>query len=303
MSEKKNFAVKIGEDDYQKAHELAEGSGMQKNEWFVQLMSLYEADTLKENFKEFGPALTELQAHTERIYKLVVNMIQQSNHLRDAETKDLHIQISNRSEIADKLQEELRLAKEEISKVKNDQKLTLEENVSLKKSVDELQKNVENTQLLIDEYKEKNDGLNGLLVEYKEYEVENKTLKSQFESEKKSLIESNQLKISELDEQLQGLTSENKTLQDENKELSKALEALEDKNKQDIELHNEKCAIKVKEATLEAKEESQQRVEALLDKHQAKIEEIQDDFNQNKKAYEAKIQMLEEQLTAFKSSK
>lgn len=302
MSEKKPFGVKLSEDEYQRAHELAEASGMQKKDWFIQLMSLYEANALKENFKEFGPALTELQVHTDRMYQIVVNMIQQSNHLRDSETKDLLIQISNRSELVDKLQEELRLAKEEIAKVKNDQKLTDEENDNLKKSLDELQKNVENTQLLINEYKEKNDNLNGLLVQYKEYEVENKTLKSQFESEKQSLIEANQLKLDLLDAEMKELASENQVLQDQNKELSNALKATEAKSEQDLDLHKKECEIKVKEAKIEVKEEYQQKLEALLDKQQAKIEEIQDDFKQNKIAYEAKIQMLEEQLSALKSA-
>lgn len=298
-----SYSVKLSDSEKERARALAERSGLTQREWFTKLLELSEIDSMKENFQDFAADLEELQVHTERIYKNVANIVQRSNHLRIAETEDLIAKVEKKEELIDKIQDELNGFKDDVAAAKEAQKVAESNNLELEKKLDEMQKNVENTQLLVEQYKEKNEFLTSELMKYKTFETENEELKNQLASTKE-----------EFGQDLKRLEAEKAVLAQQNQELV-----------QSIELQKKECEIAVKEAIVDTRGTIQSQVESMREKHQATIDKMRDehqveinkmrdaneaalakqqtDFDKERKAFEAKLEALEKQVKAKSDNK
>lgn len=307
MSELQPFSIKVSEEEKEKARALAEAHGGTHREWFNKLMELSEISLMKENTQEFVTDLEELQVHTERIFSIVKNVVQRSNHLRAAATEELNEALQKKEDLISKLQDDLNASKASLASVKEEQLQLEVANKEFIEKIDSLQKNIETTQLLVEEYKLKNDFLTGELAKFKEFETINTALK---ESHHNELL------------QLQSnLDKSNKTLEEARQQILEL--------KQNIELQKKELELEMRSAVLDVQNEQQSKYQAKLEQYnnvnielQKSIEKTRDkyeteihslktefdktihslkaEFDKERSSYTAKIQALEEELTNVK---
>lgn len=267
------YSVKISDSEKERARALAEQSGLTQRAWFTKLLELAEVHSMKENFQEFGADLEELQIHTERIYKCVANVVERSNHLRISEKADLIAKVEKKEQLIIKFQDELNVFKDDVAAAKEAQELAETKSEELEKKLDEMSKNVENTQLLVEEYKQKNEFLTSELMKYQAFEEENGKLKKQLTGAKE-----------QFGQDLQRVEEEKAVLIQQNKELA-----------QSIELQKKQCELAVKEASLNVKSELQGQVTSLVEKHQATVTEYETTTKKMREEYQAEVNKMREE--------
>ena len=130
---------------------------------------MYEAKALQATMPDYAKDLTELELQTTSIYELVINMIQQSIYLKDHAVKDVSDKLESKEGIITELQAKLAEMKEQVNQVTTENKQLAGQQVVLQKQVDEQKSTLDNSNLLINEYKEKNDVLSGLVTKYQGY--------------------------------------------------------------------------------------------------------------------------------------
>lgn len=183
----KTFGVKVSDETYEKAKMVIESSGMSSKEWFDKALALYEVNAIKQGSSDYTSDLTELEHHTTRIYELIVNMMQRSVYLKDHAVKEVADKLESKESLLGELQEKLKEYKESVNQLTNINQVLEEEKDAIAKQLDELKNTIDTSNLLISEYKDKNDTLTGLVAKYQGYVNENERLKHDLEDTKENL--------------------------------------------------------------------------------------------------------------------
>ena len=283
----KTFGVKVSEELHEKVKNMIENSGDSAKEWFEKAIAISELQSIKQGATDYNQDLNELEVHTARIYELVSNMVQRSIYIKDHAVKEISDKLEQKESIIVEYQEKAKVAVEELKQANESIKELAQEKIELSKQLESQQSAVENNQLLIHEYKEKNDTLNGLVSKYQSYADENEKLKEQFVSEKERL-----------QSQMKEISIQNDDQQDEIKELKNQLQSL--KNNHGIELERlvEKTDYEKDKALLGIEKEYQQKLLQANEDYNNKIKEMYENLDSIRKEYERKIEKLEEKKQA-----
>ena len=252
----KTLGIKVTEEVYDKAKAVIEMSGLTAKDWIEKAVALYEINSLKDGISgDYSNDLAELEVHTTRIYTLISNMVARSTYLKDHAVKEVTDKLEGKESIISELQEQNKSLKATISTLEEQHKLANENVLSLEEKLTTMQNSLDNNQALINEYKEKNDTLNGLLAKYSDYANENERLKTALATVKAELTarataaeKANEQLAHQLKEAEQLLTKTNDQHQTELSILSekkdierdKALVALERNNQEQLTAANEK---------------------------------------------------------------
>jgi hypothetical protein len=183
----KTFGVKVSEELHDKVKAMIENSGDSSKDWFEKAVALSELNSIKQGATDYNQDLSELEVHTARIYELISNMVQRSIYIKDHAVKEVSDKLEQRESIIGEYQEKAKAAVEELKQAQELIKVLEGEKGDLAKQLNQSQATNENNQLLINEYKEKNDTLNGLVSKYQAFADENEKLKEQFSIEKDRL--------------------------------------------------------------------------------------------------------------------
>lgn len=175
----KTFGVKVSDEVYDKVKMVIEANGITAKDWFEKAVSLYEINAIKQGSSDYTQDLSELEHHTTRIYELIANMIQRSISLKDQAVKEYADKLISKESIIVDLQQKLAAANEGVKTSVEELEKVKESDTIQHQQLEEARKVSENNQLLIEEYKEKNDTLSGLVAQYKGYATENNELKVQ----------------------------------------------------------------------------------------------------------------------------
>lgn len=168
----KTFGFKVTDEVYEKAKLLIETSGLSSRDWFENALATYEVKALQTNAPEYTRNLNELELHTTRIYELVVNMVQQSMYFKDQAVREVSEQLEKKEQLLAELQEKLQATKQSVQTLQADKDELTTIQSEQQKQLDEARTAIENSQLLIAEYKDKNDSLTGLVTKYQGYAEE-----------------------------------------------------------------------------------------------------------------------------------
>jgi len=177
MAADKTFGLKVTEDVFNRAKNLIDVSGLTGNEWLEKAVALFELNSIKQSSSDYTQDLTELEHHTTRMYELIANMIQRSVYLKDHAVKEVTDKLESKDSIIDDLQLQRKNLKADLDRITQTADTLQEQLNQAEEKLIANKTTIENNQALINEYKEKNDVLNGLVAQYKGYDDENKALK------------------------------------------------------------------------------------------------------------------------------
>src|SRR3982751_6439159 len=168
----KTFGVKVSEEVHDKVKEMIENSGDSAKEWFEKAVAMAQLQSIKQGAGDYRQDLNELDVHTTRIYELISNMIQRSIYIKDHAVKEVSDKLEQKESIIGEYQEKASRAVEELKVANESLKVLEKEKNELLKQLEDQKSTHENNQLLIHEYKEKNDTLSGLVTKYQSFAEE-----------------------------------------------------------------------------------------------------------------------------------
>jgi hypothetical protein len=171
------FSVRMETDDKEKLIELIQESGKSSKEFMGILMGAYELNKVKLDIPEVAEDINHLEALTNQINNVYMNMAKRIQTIDTAKT----LQFNKDMEIYKDKIESLKAENEGFKVDKESMAIILQEssniNEVLKKQVTQFTETMDSNKALIQEYKEKNDTLAGLVTEYKGFKNENETIK------------------------------------------------------------------------------------------------------------------------------
>lgn len=172
------FSVRMESEDKEKLMELIQESGKSSKEFMSILMGAYELNKVKIDIPEVAEDINHLEALTNQINNVYMNMAKRIQTIDTAKTlqfnKDMEIYKSKIESL--KVENEgFKVDKEAMANLLQDSYAISE---GLKKQVTQFTEIMDSNKALIQEYKEKNDTLAGLVNEYKGFKNENETLKA-----------------------------------------------------------------------------------------------------------------------------
>jgi chromosome segregation ATPase len=276
----KTFGVKVSEELYDKVKEMIDAAGGNAKNWFEKTIALSQVQNLKESSKDYAADLSELEAHTARIYELAANMVQRANYLKDDAVKGLDEKVASRDLTITELQNNVKVLKEQLASAEEGFKQNEGEKSELTEQLEQLRAANANNQDLIKEYKEKVDTLSSLVNEYKGYAAENLELKQAHTAEKE------QMKV-EFAEKENRIVSSNEELKATARDQAALIEQLEEKLNKAIEDHkgeleNQKVNFdnQLTQLTDRKELEKERAILEIERKYQAKLEAMQDQYNE-----------------------
>lgn len=288
----KTFGFKVSDEDYERAKLLIETSGLSSKEWFQNALANYEVKALQTNAPEYSRNLTELELHTTRIYELVVGMVQQSIYFKDHAVREVSEQLEKKEQLMLELQEKLQQTKQTVQTLQAEKQELTAIQAEQAKQLEEGRLSTENSQLLIAEYKEKNDSLTGLVAKYQSYAEENEKLKISFAEEKEVLLRTTATEKQELEKALAAATNEAKANADQVTALEKALADEKVKSEQATALLQERHEVALERAIVKAEREYQEKLQAQLDTYNARITELQAENDRIRSSYKNRLEEL-----------
>lgn len=292
MATDKTFGVKVSDEMYEKAKSVIEASGISSKEWFEKAVALYELNSIKQGSSDYTQDLTELEHHTTRIYELITNMIQRSVYLKDHAVKEVADKLESKESIISDLQLQVQKFKEELNE-KTQVAETLQD--QLKQVEEKLvanQTTLENNQALINEYKEKNDVLNGLVAQYKGYGDENVALKEQL-SEVQTQLTARALKAEKQVDELTRLLEETKA----------AAEIAKQRSEEAIQMTIERKDLERDKALVELERKHQESVNELNAAHTEEIRSLYAEIAELRRINEANREKFQAEINTLRDQK
>jgi chromosome segregation ATPase len=287
MADNAPFSVRMEQEDKEKLLQLIQDSGKSNKEFMTSLVSVYELNKAKVEMPEIAQDIEGLQALTKQISDYYVNMGKRIETIR--KTKD--IEFTKETEV---YKSRIETLKDENDKV-NNENMELKQaynNVSadyeeIKKQVEQLFGNLKDKTLLVEEYKQKNDTLTGLLNEYKQFKSKLEELEKLLAHAQNKNIELNN-KIKENDSDIKKLSNE-VTASKEHEII--AIKELNTKHSIELEGLKDKLTI-----------EKEKEILVLQKQHQEDIEKINSKNNRTIEEYQGKYKELLEELEKFKKA-
>ncbi len=294
MAEEKHstLSFKLDNDFRDEVKKMLDESPMNNKDWFAKAVQLMKVQSMKENSTDFASDLGELEVHTARIFELVSNMVQRSVVLRESAVRELETKLEQQREITANFQLKIKESIEEKKQALNDLETSQKEQADLEKQLDELRETLETNKLLINEYKEKNDTLNGLVTKYQSYATENDQLKETLDNERSS----HQSKIDDL-------TQQNNKQSATIKELEQQMNTLTESHDTAVERLNERRDVEQEKALLALERTHQKALTEANNEYSNKLKELYEEMTNQRKTYEQKIDALQQELNTVRTTK
>lgn len=286
----KTFGVKVSEDLHDKVKNMIDVSGISAKEWFEKAVSLTEINKIKQGATDYKQDLSELEVHTTRIYELISNMVQRSIYIKDHAVKEYIDKLDQKEDIIGEYQTKLRKALESENLANASFEELTKENRDFIKQLEEIRSTNANNQLLIEEYKEKNDTLNGLVSKYQSYAEENEELKVLFSNERTNLRTEIAKKELEMDHQT-----------NKNKDLNKQIEEMKANYIIELERLKEKKDFERERALLETERSFQNKLLKANEEYNKSVKELYDELTNIRKEHEIKVKDMVSEMNSLKN--
>jgi len=266
-------AFKVSEDLRDRINATIGASGLQDKGWIEAVTNLWLMRDAKVGLPNYQQDISELELHTKRINELVLNMIQRSAH----EKEDVQRKISELQGENEGLVQQLERSSKEISALLASREEDKERNEKEKEEAERLVRQMEgaseHNNLLIKEYKDKNDTLTGLISEYKAgYEQSN-----------------------ELKNEVNRLNQVIKDMETKLLERNNAIKVLENSHKDNIERMIEKKDIEREREFLRIQTEYQTKLQSLNEESTKKLQDLYERIDQLRNDHQKEILSLNEE--------
>ena len=282
----KTLGIKVTEEVYEKAQATIAMSGLTAKDWLEKAVALYEINSLKDGISgDYSNDLAELEVHTTRIYTLISNMVARSTYLKDHAVKEVTDKLEGKESIISELQEQNKTLKATISALEEQQKSATENATALEDKLTSMQNALHNNQALINEYKEKNDTLSGLVTKYSSYSDDNERLKAEMATTK-----------ADLTERAVAAEKANEQLAHHLKEAEELLAKAKEQHKTELGMLSEKKDIEREKALVALERANQEQFTAANEK----IRSLYDEIAQLRASYEEQLGNLKQEIDKAK---
>ena len=273
MAEEKTKGFKVSEELREKINATIRASGLEDKNWIEAVTNLWLVQEAKVSLPNYSPDISELELHTKRINELVLNMIQRSAH----EQNDVQRQISELQGENEELVQQIERLSKEIKTLladrEEDRDRYEKEKEEAARLLHQMEGASENHNLLIKEYKDKNDILTGLVAEYKAGYEQSNGLKTE---------------VNRLNQVISGL--ETKMVESNN-----VIKVMENSHKDNIERLNERKDIERERELLKMQTEYQTKLQSLNEESTKKLQTLYERLEQLRNDQQAEISALEEE--------
>lgn len=279
MADNTPFSVRMEQEDKEKLLKLIQDSGKSNKEFMTSLINIYDLNKAKIEMPEIAQDIEGLEALTKQISDYYVNMGKRIEAIR----KSKDIEFAKETEI---YKDKIETLKDENNNI-NEKFISLQEvynNINsdydkLNKQLSQLQESLNDKNLLVEEYKSKNDTLTGLLSEYKQYKIEIEKYKKSLEaSQKQNTNLANEIK------------ENNKIIENLKKDLNSKVVELGNKYKSNIEALKDKADIEKSKEILILQKQHQEEIQKInlknnktIEEYQAKYKQLLEELEKNKK--------------------
>lgn len=275
-------SYRLSQDTKDKLQQQLKDLGMTQDQYFNNVVSLMELENVKQNIF-LSKDTTTIQSNLDAILNAFIGIADSSNNLisnKDAELEVLKIKykdmLSDKESFITEQKQELQDVYSNLVLVQNENKEHKNELSSIRveynKQLDQLESNLKDKNLIVEEYKDKNDMLLSDLAEYKKFKVEVEQYKDLLadaqarEIHKDNIIKDNDYNI---------------------KHLNESIEKIQLENQKELEQLKKESELNIKLAVAEVKEQLNNKLNEIQMKHNAEVE-----MYQNK--YKALLEQLEQ---------
>lgn len=293
------WGLKLDLDLKEKVQDIIRSDFDSSKEFLEQLVNMYELHQLKQGENILTSEIEELESLTRRINNIFINSNARINTMLQDKDQRLGEQVEIKQKLIEKLQRDLGKLEEEKEAISLVNDELVNSNKQYLQEVNQLTQSTQVLNQLVNEYKDKNDHLAGLLLEYKQDREENKGLREE---------------IITLEGQLQTKYTENEYNQKELMELKEALEektlkfnitqkeAL-DKYTMELEATKRSAEIQTNLQILELQKEYQKDIQLNQSKHMKELEQVHEKYNKEIEQYQVRYKELLEKLEKKSTTK
>lgn len=271
-------AFKISDDLMARINETIQASGLQDKEWIESVTNLWLLQDAKSVLTGFSQDISELELHTKRINELVLNMLNRSAHEKEDVARKVAQTQLEKEELTQKVEFLEKEVKAQLAVKEEDEARYQREKEESSRLLRQMEDAAGHNNLLIQEYKEKNDTLMGLVNEYKAAYEERDELKHEVDRLNQMLV----------------------TLKGEFEHNVQAVETLKKVHKDELERMAEKKDIERERERLTLQSDYQNKIQSLSDESTEKMRMLYEKIEQLHKAYQAEIVGLRERLQGEK---
>ena len=266
-------SYRLAQDTKEKLQQQLKDLGMTQEQYFNKVVSIMELENIKQN-SFLSKDTTIIQNNLDAILNAFIGVAESSNSLignKDIELEELKLKykdmLADKESFITEQKQELQEAYSNLVVAQNEDKEHQGELLNIKnehqKQFEQLEGNLKDKNLIVEEYKNKNDMLLSDLAEYKQYKIE--------------LIECKKLLA---DAQARNIDKDN-TIKDKEYniiQLDKSLEKLPQEHKREIEQLKRESLLNIKLEVADIKETLNNKLSQEQAKHNTEVEQYQSKY-------------------------
>lgn len=302
-------SYRLGQDTKDKLQQQLKDLGVTQEQYFNKVVSLMELENVKEN-GFLSKDTTIIQSNLDAILNAFINIAEGSNNLisnKEVELESLKSKykdmLSNKEDLITTQKQQLQDVYDNLNVLQTEKEKTekglIDDYMTVKKQNTQLEASLQDKNLIVEEYREKNDMLLGDLSEYKQFKIEvdqYKKLLSDSQSkviEKDNVIKDINYNINNLNKELQAKDSEINNLKLNNEQYIKDLK---NDNIKELESLKKESSLNMKLSVADVKETLNNKLIEEHNKHNADLEAYQTKRNAEIEQYQSKYKTLLEEL-------
>ena len=283
------YSVRMPEELKEKISELTKESGLTGKDFMSDLVELYRLHSTKEHSNVFVQSeLDELRQYMSRINGIYSNIVERTESAISLEKKkneeNIDTMLAEKNRIEEIL-EKTKLELEEVKELETSHRIKAEElQIKHEKAEYGYRVNIENTEALLEEYKEKNQVLKESLEDYHHTLKENKELHDKLR-EVDTFISTLKDSAAERNREIEKLEEE---LAKEKKEHEKTAESLAGKHQAELEKLENDLNFKWEKKLFEQEKALNKEKEEIKEVYTEKLQSVIDKYTEPEKKEEKK---------------
>lgn len=266
-------SYRLAQDTKDKVQQQLKDLGLTQEQYFNKVVSLMELENVKQN-SFLSKDTTVIQSNLDAILSAFISIADSSNNLISNKDAELEALKNKYKDMLSDKESSITLQKQELQQVysnlnvlQNEYEAHKNELFSIRiennKQIEQLEGNLRDKNLIVEEYKGKNDMLLSDLAEYKQYKTEVEQYKKLLsDSQAKTIDKDNIIKDNEYNIN----------------QLKKSLDKVNLDNQKEIETLKKENQLNIKLAVAEAKEELNNKLSLEQLKYNKEIEEYQNKY-------------------------
>jgi DNA repair exonuclease SbcCD ATPase subunit len=272
-------SYRLSQDTKDKLQQQLKDLGMTQEQYFNRAVGIMELENVKQN-SFLSKDTTVIQSNLDAILNAFISVADSSNNLignKDVELEALKNKykdmLLDKESLITKQKQELQEVYSNLIVTQNENKEYENELLNIKlehnKQIEQLEENLKDKNLIVDEYKCKNDDLLSIVAEYKQYKVEVEEYKKLLaDSQARNIDLSNSIKDKDYT-----INHLNKSIED----LNESIQKLKQDNQKELEQLKKENQLNIKVAVAEAKEElnNNKEIETYQSKYKELLEELE----------------------------